>query len=227
MATTERRARRTQAERRSATESALLSAAAEVIVEFGVAAVTLARVGERAGYSRGIVTHHYGSKQALLEAVARTAQSGVAAALETEAPGLERLLRLIDEYLASMTGESRRWSAFVLLWVHAATSGELRQLMHERDDYFRHQVRHDVATAMAAGTVVAGTDPQAVAVAVVGQLRGIVLQLLFDPAAVDLEQLRHQVPAHWRRALSTAPAGGRPAPADGAPSGEGTLLPPA
>lgn len=220
----ERTRRRTQAERRSTTESALLGAAADVIAELGVAAVTMARVGERAGYSRGIVTHHYGSKQALLEAVARNAQSGVAAALETEAPGLDRLLRLIDEYLAPMTGRSRRWSAFVLLWAQAAANGELRQIMHERDDYFREQVHRDVVTAMAAGTIVAGTDPQAVAVALTGQLRGIGLQLLLDPAAVDLDQLRYQVPAHWRRALSAGPAGGPPPrPDDGVPSLDAAL----
>lgn len=131
-------------------------------------AVTLARVGERAGYSRGIVTHHYGSKQALLEAVARNAQSGIAAALEGEAPGLDRLLQLIERYLRSMTDSGPRWSAFVLLWVQAASNRELAQLMRERDGYFRDQVSSDVVAGLAAGTIVAGTDPAAVAVAVVG-----------------------------------------------------------
>lgn len=58
--------RRTQQERRDQASAALLEAAAELVVEEGVRAVTLARVGERAGYSRGLVTHHFGGKQALL-----------------------------------------------------------------------------------------------------------------------------------------------------------------
>ena len=49
-------ARRTQQQRRDQAETALLNAAAELAVEHGVRSLTLARVGERAGYSRGIVT---------------------------------------------------------------------------------------------------------------------------------------------------------------------------
>ena len=61
-------ARRTQQERRDQAETALLNAAAELVVEEGVHSLTLARVGQRAGYSRGLVTHYFGSKQALLAA---------------------------------------------------------------------------------------------------------------------------------------------------------------
>jgi AcrR family transcriptional regulator len=54
--------RRTQAERRAAARDRLLQAAAELIAECGLPAVTLAQVGERAGYSRGIANHHFGTK---------------------------------------------------------------------------------------------------------------------------------------------------------------------
>lgn len=194
--------RRTQAERRAATESALLAAAAEVIVEFGVSALTLARVGDRAGYSRGIVTHYFGSKRALLEAVARNAQSGLAAVVEGEDPGVDRLLRFIEEYLASMAGSGRLWSAFLLLWVQAASSPELAAIMRDRDDYVREHLCKDIAAGLEAGTITANVDPAAVAVAVIGQLRGIGLQLLLDPAAVDLQRLRRSVLVQWRRALT-------------------------
>src|SRR5947209_1778026 len=68
--------RRTQQQRRDQAEAALLNAAAELIVEDGVHSLTLARVGERAGYSRGLVTHYFGSKQALLQRLAHATQSG-------------------------------------------------------------------------------------------------------------------------------------------------------
>src|SRR5580693_3794419 len=86
-------ARRTQRERRDLAEAALLNAAAELAVEHGVRSLTLARVGERAGYSRGIVTHHFGSKQALLERLARATQTGFVPGLAGLPPGLDRLLR--------------------------------------------------------------------------------------------------------------------------------------
>lgn len=195
--------RRTQAQRRATTESALLAAAADVVVECGVSGLTLARVGDRAGYSRGIATHYFGSKQALLQAVAQAAQSSLAATVEHQDPGLERLLRLVEEYLAAMTNPGRRWSAFLLLWVHAMTDPELGSIMRDRDDYVRRHLHADVAAGLAAGTIGAGTDPAAVAVALIGQLRGIGLQLLLDPATADLTSLQQSVPALWRKALSS------------------------
>ncbi|MFD8128576.1 helix-turn-helix domain-containing protein [Streptomyces mirabilis] len=59
--------RRSQEDRRAEAERRLLEAAAELIGEIGTSRVTLAAIGERAGYSRGLVTHHFGSKSALMQ----------------------------------------------------------------------------------------------------------------------------------------------------------------
>lgn len=114
---------RTQKQRREEAEAALLDAAAELVAEQGLRALTLARVGERAGYSRGLVTHYFGSKQALVERLARAAQSGFVPGLADLPPGPDRLLRLIDGYLAQQTKHERPLNrAFLLLWMEAATS---------------------------------------------------------------------------------------------------------
>ncbi len=55
---------------------------------------------------------------------------------------------------------------------------------------------------IADGTIRPDAAPGEVAVEVVGQLRGIGLQRLLDPQAVDIERLHHTVTEHWRRALS-------------------------
>jgi len=60
-------ARRTQEQRRAEAEHRLVAAAAELVGEIGPSRVTLASVGERAGYSRGLATHHFGSKGALMQ----------------------------------------------------------------------------------------------------------------------------------------------------------------
>ena len=80
--------RRTQQQRRDQAEAALLNAAAELVVEQGVHSLTLARVGERARYSRGLVTHYFGSKQALLQRLARATQSGFVPGLTACHPAL-------------------------------------------------------------------------------------------------------------------------------------------
>ena len=58
---------RTQEVRRTEAERRLIAAAAEMVGEVGPSKVTLANVGERAGYSRGLATHHFGSKGALMQ----------------------------------------------------------------------------------------------------------------------------------------------------------------
>ena len=196
------RERRTQEQRRTATRIALLRAAAELVVESGVRAVTLARVGERAGYSRGIVTHHFGSKQALLDALAKSSQSGFVPGVGGMPPGLERLVLLIEGYVRELGRDGVASQAFLLLWAEAATAAELSASFRDRDEAFRADLRDDIAAGLEDGTIRADIDPQDVAVAVLGQLRGIGMQRLLDPDAVDIQRLSHTVAQQWRRALS-------------------------
>ncbi|AJZ82454.1 MULTISPECIES: TetR/AcrR family transcriptional regulator [Streptomyces] len=197
--------RRTQKQRRDQAEAALLAAAAELVVEQGVRSLTLARVGERAGYSRGIVTHHFGSKQALLELLARSTQAGFVPGLADLTPGLDRLLRLVDGYIGELGQVGAAHHAFLLLWAEAPTMPELAPIFRERDASFRADLHDDVAAGIAEGTIRHDLAPEEVAVAIVGQLRGIGLQRLLDPGAVDTERLRQSVTEQWRRALATPP----------------------
>ncbi len=196
--------RRTQQERRDQAETALLNAAAELVVEEGVHSLTLARVGQRASYSRGLITHYFGSKQALLESLARATQSGFVPGLDGTPPGLDRLLRLIDGYIGAL-GQMRMLNrAFLLLWAEAATAPELARIFRERDEAFRADLGEDVRAGIADGTIRPDAAATDVAVAVLGQLRGIALQRLVDSQAVDTQRLRRSVTGYWRQALARA-----------------------
>jgi AcrR family transcriptional regulator len=200
---------RTQEQRRTEARAALLRAAAELVVESGVRAVTLLGVGERAGYSRGIVTHHFGSKQALLDALAKWCQAGFVPGAGDLTPGLDRLLHLIAGYIRELGRDGIAGRVFLLLWAEAATAPQLSAVFRERDASFRADLREDVAAGVAAGTIRKDADPHDVAVAVLGQLRGIGMQRLLDPGALDTERLSRAVAEQWRRALSaTEGAGG-------------------
>jgi len=71
-----------------------------------------------------------------------------------------------------------------------------------RDKAFRADLREDVHAGIAYGTIRPDAEPADVAVAVLGQLRGIGFQHLLDPQAVDLERLRRSVAEQWRIALT-------------------------
>jgi AcrR family transcriptional regulator len=194
--------RRTQQQRRDQAEAALLDAAAELVVEEGVHSLTLARVGERASYSRGLITHYFGSKQALLERLAHATQSGYVPGLDGRPPGLDRLLCLIDGYIGALGQLRMANRAFLLLWAEAATAPDLARIFRERDAAFRADLGEDVAAGIADGTVRPDVAADEVAVAVLAQLRGIGLQRLVDSPAVDTERLRQSVTEYWRRALA-------------------------
>jgi len=199
-------ARRTQQERRDQAETALLNAAAELVVEEGVHSLTLARVGQRASYSRGLITHYFGSKQALLERLARVTQSGFVPGLDGAPPGLDRLLRLIDGYIVALGQMRMPNRAFLLLWAEAATAPELAGIFRERDEAFRADLVEDVRAGIADGAIRPDAVADDVAVAVLGQLRGIALQRLVDSQAVDTQRLRRSVTGYWRQALACATA---------------------
>ena len=112
-------ARRTQAERRDESERRLLRAAVELIADHGVSAATFEAVGQRAGYSRGLATQKFGSKQGMIEAlIARLheqqdealAQAGI-----DRAPGFEALLGYVDHYLRQLGKDAESRAYFMLL----------------------------------------------------------------------------------------------------------------
>jgi AcrR family transcriptional regulator len=193
--------RRTQAERRAETERRVLDAAAEIVAEDGVGALTLAAVGTEAGYSRGIVTHHFGSRRALMEALARSIQ-GLVASAPPEPTGIERVLVQIDLYLQTLQRKPRDTRVFSTLWAAAiAGDPDLRPVFAERDAEFRAAFARPLRAAIDDGTVRV-TDPDVTALWIVGQLRGVGLQLVLAPDAVDFTVLREQVGAILRAGLA-------------------------
>jgi hypothetical protein len=69
------RPRRTQAERTATANRRMLRAARRLIARQGYTKTTLAQVGKEAGYTGGLVSHHFGSKGGLLrELVGRITQ---------------------------------------------------------------------------------------------------------------------------------------------------------
>jgi AcrR family transcriptional regulator len=168
--------RRTQQQRRADTERRVIDAATELIAARGSRAVTLGEVGRAAGYSRGIVHSHFGSREQLLEAVVRAAQQFPVP--EVPGPGLDRLGAVVRAYVANLSARTPATGAFLLLWSESI-AGEpgLEALFGERDTSFRADLAALVRAGVDDGSVRADADPDAVAVLLLGLLRGIGMQL--------------------------------------------------
>jgi AcrR family transcriptional regulator len=187
------RERRTQSARRAEAERRVVEATKQVIAELGVGAVTFAAIGARAGYSRGIVTHHFGNRQNLMQTLARSLQNLVPAP-PTDTPGRERLLAQVDLYLTTLQHNPQDTRVFSMLWAEAiAGDPDLRPIFTERDAEFRALVAQLVRSGIEDGTISSALDADSTAMAIVGQLRGIGLQLVLTDGAADYESLRRAI----------------------------------
>jgi AcrR family transcriptional regulator len=191
------RPRRTQSERRSEAEQRLLAAAAELIAEVGPSGLTLANVGERAGYSRGLATHHFGSKGAMMQRLV----DSVTTSFRDEVFGQsasdsmhDEALGLVRAYFHELGHPRPANRARLMLWADAVATvaPDVRAAMLASDRAFRDELATRIARGQSGGEVAAGVDPQAVATVIVGMLRGVALQAMLDDD-IDLEACRLEV----------------------------------
>jgi AcrR family transcriptional regulator len=192
--------RRTQQERREQTERKVIAAATRLIAERGSRALTLAEVGEAAGYSRGIVSHHFGSRENLLRAVLRDAQA-ISLPQTGESAGAW-LADTVRAYLQSISNQRPASRAFLMMWGEAiATDPVLMPLYAEQDARFRRLLADKVREGIGDGSVRADADPEAMAVFLVGLLRGIALQLISTPPLERVEAIIDEAERATQRAL--------------------------
>lgn len=196
--------RRTQAERRVETRRRVLEAATSLVAAHGSRAVSLAAVGEAAGYSRGIVNHHFGSKAQLLEELlSYTQQFDV----PTDSPtGLGRLTQFVETYLAGMHERSPRSEAFLKLWTESTgAETSLAPLFAERDASFREFLAQHVQDGVSDGSIAVGIDPHLTAVAIIGLLRGTAMMLGSTARDVSVADLSAEVARSVGRSLAAEP----------------------
>ena len=103
--------KRTNAQRRDETRSALLGAARDLFLDQGYAATGTPEVVARAGVTRGALYHHFADKQALFHAVVAAEAAQIAAEIEAgSAPAGDAIGALRDgaaAYFAAMRAPGR------------------------------------------------------------------------------------------------------------------------
>ena len=184
----------TQAERRDRSEGALLDAAAEMICERGVDGASLAAIGERAGVSRGLATHYFGSKDTLVATLARRAQDGITAStIETlaqaeksveEISALDLLRLTVDTYLDLLDDHDADLRALIVMWGSTFPSRSSVEGMLDADRRSYEDWAALIAKGQAEGSINGGADPDATAIVLTGLIRGVAALLLTDANAI-------------------------------------------
>ncbi len=203
---------RTQAERTATSESALLRAAAELIAERGIESTTLARIGERAGISRSLASYHFGSKDALIDRLARRAQDRIAeataAAFEkqdrsvTDASALEQVRTMVGAYLRLFAVPTAEDRALVVLWGAGFPTMAAVEGMVEADRRSYDGWSSIIRSGQVDGSIREDLDPEAAAVFLLGLTRGIAALLATDSDRTDMDNVQDTTDALISAALA-------------------------
>jgi AcrR family transcriptional regulator len=194
-----------RAQQAIATRARLVAAASQLFAAHGYAATSVAAIGDAAEVSRGLVNFHFRTKERLLHAVieglvAELEAHMFPANVEVRAP-FELLGILIDAHRAFVTEQPER--ARLLFRLQAEELNPTLGLdafakLHER---WLERTRPWWDAALAAGELDPLLDHNAVATVVIGALRGIALEWLLAPDAVDVAKAYAQLRLTLERSL--------------------------
>jgi AcrR family transcriptional regulator len=169
--------------------NALLEAAADLIVEGGFAALTFTAIGERAGYSRGLVTARFGSKSglidALIERIVTTWNHKHVIARTKGRPGLEGALTILDAIRAQAATDPHGLLVLYSLMFEATSDDDLRLRFAAFHEAMRGDFVYFIRKGQRDGSIRTGLSPINEATILVAGLRGIGYQWLLDLRGFD------------------------------------------
>ncbi len=198
-----------RSERKAATRASLLEAAARVYARRGFAGATLDEVAGEAGFTKGAVYAHFGSKENLLLALLQEYLAGqIAKQLELfdrARETWERPLAGSDSWMERLHENPDPFRLFVELWSYAQRDEDLRRHLATGLDALRATFARFAADSAAdAGLQAPAAVNEQFANALLGLSIGLGLLELADPDSVPVPLLGIVI-SIFIRALETSP----------------------
>jgi AcrR family transcriptional regulator len=173
--------------------------------ERGYEKTTLAAIGEAAGYSRGLATHHFGSKADLFARVIRWISDKLRRQVEPplkERGGVDALCAFVDGHRRFADENPLMTRALYVLWFQSLIAdSSMRDAAIDDLLGHRDRIRRILEQGIAAGTVRADADANAEAIQFCGALFGLGLQWLIDPDGFQTEDMHRRFKDQLEAAL--------------------------
>jgi AcrR family transcriptional regulator len=178
-----------RSERKAATRARLLDAAARVYARRGLAGATLDEVASEAGFTKGAVYAHFGSKERLLLALLHEHLAGQISEqldlFDRERATWERPFAGSDAWMERVQRDPDQFRLFVELWSHAQRDEAMRRRLVMGLDALRATLARFAAdSASDAGLQVPAGATEQGANAMLGLILGLTMLKLADPDAV-------------------------------------------
>lgn len=185
----------------------MLEAAIELVLEFGTEKTTLAMIGEKAGYSRGLATYRFGSKAGLYDTLCRSIGRNWLEYLKRGVDGklgIEAMCAALDT-VYEWINESPR-EARVLQMLHCSSASPGSQFQETSVGIHRRQqsdVVGWVSAGQRAGQIRADVDVNAVAAEYVAYTSGMSYLWLISAETFDFGSANKAMKDYLRTTLST------------------------
>lgn len=197
---------RTQAERSATSDKAMLDAAIDLVIEHGTDKTTLAMIGEKAGYSRGLATYRFGSKSGLFDTLCKAISRDWLEYLKSgvgDKTGIDAMCDALDTIRRFVTDNPREGRALQILYAGAASpTSEFRDTtigIHKRQ---RSDVAEWIRKGQQCGDVRRDVDADQAASQYVSYITGMTYLWLISPEAFDFEQTNIEMKRQIREALA-------------------------
>jgi len=184
----------------------MLEAAVALIARQGSSRTTLSEIGERSGYTHGLVSHRFGSKGALVRALIEKLQHDFGKSVEPALKGNDGLkaLKLMCESYLRAAAEKEWLAMYALIGEALGPVPEIRPDLAQADENFRRSIRRHIDEGIRNGEIRAGVDSQSQSTLIVATLRGLVIQRLIDPNSFKLDAVIKDATRNLERALRPA-----------------------
>lgn len=182
----------TQAERTALSDSRMYDAAIQLIGEIGTHNTTLKDVGERAGYSRGLASNRFGSKESLFGNLVHDFNAKWASELtlhvggRTGLPAFVAAIEAVEDFLVEQPGYMK---AMYILWYESISShNEVRARLAEHHDTYRRDARIYIEQGIKEGFIRPDIDAEQYAIQFCSFIFGTIYQWLVSPESVDIHK---------------------------------------
>ena len=172
------------------------AAALRVIVQGGIAGLTVRAVAREAGFTTGALTHYFHSKDQLLiqasELSGRLVRDRMERAEHTR-PALQAIRKVIALALPLTPERRGYWRIWAGFWERSSYDQEVSRVMRLRYDEWRDRLARLLAIAQVEGEVAPDVDIQHAAQSLVALTDGIGVQVLMGVSRIPPARQRAMV----------------------------------
>jgi AcrR family transcriptional regulator len=203
-----RRRRLTQAERSALSDTRMFNAAMQLISDHGANRTTLKEICETAGYSRGLATYRFGSKDNFLQELLKHFNYAWIDQLRVyteDREGVQTFMAAMDALEHFLIDQQRYMRGGYIIWYESIGSDNaIRRQLARNHLQYRRDVERWLRDGIRDGTVRADVDVVNFAVLYLTFVSGTIYQWLVAPETVNLKSAFRYFRELARRELEPA-----------------------